>query len=490
MDRRAFIAGLSGTGALAAGGALLPGCALGAAGDQINVVEAFGFVGDGRTDNYAAFQLLAAHANRNRGGNYLFPPGTYYVHRYRDAASHRREPGAVVNGEYEHCDGLTFSGHGAKIVLNGRFHRGQGDSKYNAMYMPFTFGFCRNIRIAGFEMDGGVRQATRDVSTWESFSHLISLSGCTNVVLEDLNLHHSLTDGLLLYFARPGPGRVALACRNVVMNRVACRYNARGGFAPLQVHGLVCTDCDFSYNGFDLGKYVAHAPGFGVDVEPDAIKPDIDILTGNLEFRRCKFNENVSAFLACYPRRYEGYLRIIDCSSTNRRRAQNHMLLAWPGALIEGGVHDSGDGAIYLSWQGDAGDTGGDITLRSTEIRSSAGYGLFHPHDGHLVTLDRVKIVGTHTGAAEAGWVLAFHGDPGGGRKNRITGCDVFIPAARKFGTAPYDFEVTLRHTISQNNHFRTNLRTGGGAYFVTEYGPGAVSRGDRFSPADSFRPG
>jgi hypothetical protein len=494
MDRRTFIAGLSGAGALAAGGALVPGCAVGATGDPINVVEAFGFVGDGRTDNYASFQLLAAHANRNRGGNYLFPPGTYYVHRYRNAASHRREPGAILNAEYEHCDGLTFTGHGAKVVLNGRFHRGQGDSQYNAVFMPFTFGFCSNIRIAGFEIDGGVRGATRDASTWESFSYLISLSGCTDVILEDLNLHHSLTDGVYLYDAGRRAGRPGSACRNVVLNRVACRNNARGGFAPLQVKGLVCTDCDFSGNGDDLGRYIAHSPGFGVDVEPDFWGPDVDFMTGDLEFRRCKFNENVSAFLAAYASRYRGYLRIIDCSSTNQRRGENHMILSWPGMLIEGGVHDCGAGTIHTCWQGAAGS---DVTLRNTEIRTSGRYGVLHSSDnpGNLVTLDRVKIVGTHSNAADYGWILAIQSDPGGGRKNRMTGCEVFVPAALKYPAQPSDFEVSLRNTISQNNLFRTNLPARGGAYFVVEYGAGAVSRGDRFQgtapgAADTIRPG
>jgi len=492
MDRRAFIAGLSGSGALAAGGALLPGCAFGATGDQIDVVEAFGFVGDGRTDNYASFQLLAAHANRNRGGNYLFRPGTYYVHRYRNAASHRRQPGAVLNAEYEHCDGITLLGHGAKIVLNGKFHRGEGDAKLNAMFMPFTFGFCRNIRIAGFEMDGGVRDTSRAAATTEAFAHLISLTACTDVVLEDLNLHHASTDGVYLYSAPAPPPPPTLACRNVVINRVACRNNARGGLAPLQVYSMVCTDCDFSDNGFDLGRYVAHAPGFGVDVEPDYIGRDVDIMTGNLEFRRCKFNDNVSAFLASYSQRYQGYLRLIDCSSSNRYRAQNHMILCWPGMLVQGGVHDAGDGTIFTGWQG---ETGGDVTLRSTEIRTSAGYGLFHPYEGNLVTLDRVRIVGTHSGAAKDGWVLAIQADPGSGRKNRITGCEVFIPAARKYAATPYDFEVSLRNTISQNNLFRTSLPTRGGAFFAVEYGPGAVSRDDRFQgaapgPADTIRPG
>ncbi|HEX8583742.1 MAG TPA: hypothetical protein VF680_04965, partial [Allosphingosinicella sp.] len=127
MDRRNFIAGaLSATaiGRLAPAGILAASAAPAiAAGEAINVVQRFGFVGDGRTDNYEAFHRFADFVNANRGGNYVFPPGEYYVHRWRTVSQHMRDRRFITNSDIVDCDGLTISGYGAKIRLNGKFHR-------------------------------------------------------------------------------------------------------------------------------------------------------------------------------------------------------------------------------------------------------------------------------------------------------------------------------------------------------------------------------
>jgi hypothetical protein len=494
VDRRTFLGGLVAGTAVGpvALGATACSAAQGSSADPINVVDAFGFVPDGRTDNYEAFLRLARAASGSRNRHYLFPPGTYYVHRYRTPATFRKGGGGPIIAQYFDASDLTFSGAGAKIVLNGAFHRGPGEGRFNSAFMPFDFWRCRNIRIRGFEIDGGVRSMTRDDSTTEIYSHLIALNGCIGVTLEDLDLHHSQTDGVYLYSAGRSSTRAGTACRDVTLRRVTCRNNARGGFAPLQVQNLVATDCVFSGNGTDLGRYRHHAPGFGVDVEPDAWAPTtIDVLTGNLEFRRCRLDNNFSAFLAAYPSRYRGYLRLIDCTSSNRLNGTNHIIISWPGALLQGGRHDAGQGTVWTSWQN---ERGSDVIVRDTEIRVSGLYGLFHPFGGNLLTLERTRLIGTHRKAGTHGWVLAIQADPGGRRRNRLSGCEIVIPAARHAASPNYDYEVSLRHTVSEGNLFRTDLPARGNAHFAVDYGVGASARRDRFQgsasgPADGFRP-
>jgi len=487
-ERRKFLGGL-------AASLVLPGAASRAqpaAGRAIDVVRAFGFVPDGRADNYDAFHRWAAHVNRVRGGNYLFPPGTYYVHRFRTPGRGGRN--TVTNSSLVGCDGLTISGHGARVLLNGQFHRSPGRGMDHAIFMPFEFAWCRNVRIAGFEVDGGVRGMTRDPSAAEVYAHLIALGGCSNVELEDLHLHHSQTDGVYLYQAGWEPRRRrGVASRNVILRRVRCTNNARGGLAPLQVNGLLCVDSSFSDNGAGLGRYVAHAPGFGVDVEPDYYAAsDVDVRTGNLEFRNCRFDGNVSAFLAAYSRRYAGYLRLIDCVSSNAHGHPHHMIICWPGALVEGGEHDLGTGAFYPSWQG---ERGGDVTIRNCVIRTAGLYGLLHAEHGNLVRLDGVRLTGTHRVPGSHGWALAVQADPGGGRRNSVRNCDIFIPARRKSPAHAYDYEVSFHHIISEQNMFRTDLPASGGQHFCVEYGRATVARNDRYQgtsagPRDSFRPG
>ena len=491
MDRRSFVGGLIAAGGI---GALSARIAHGAATGTIDVADRFGFVGDGRTDNADAFHRWAAAVNQAGGGNYVFPPGRYYIRRYRAPGGPQPE-----NPTIHDCDGLTISGAGAVVVLNGNFHRsarpgprGRPLGDETGAFMPFVLRRCRNVRISGFEIDGGVRGMSRDPSINEAYSYLIALHGCSAVVLEDLNLHHSQTDAVLLYEDGLVRGRrPGIACRDIVLNRVRCSNNARGGLAPLQVYGLTCTDCAFNGSSYGLGKYLSHAPGFGVDVEPDYSKPEeIDIKTGNLEFRRCAFDGNGSAFLAAYPDTYRGYLRLIDCTSSNPERKPNHMIFSWPGALIEGGRHDCGDGTIWTSWEGVG---GGDLTIRNTEIRASGPYGLFHAHNGHYLRLEGVKLVGTHRGPGSHGWLLAVHGSAAG-RRNLVRGCEIFVPRARKSPEHPYDYEVSFHDTVSEENVFTTDLPAAGGQHFCTEYGAGASARADRYQgtapgPDDSFRP-
>jgi len=469
--------------------------------DAIDVVQRFGFVGDGRTDNYAAFHRWAGHANGRRGGNYLFPPGTYYVARYRNQDSILRRPGSVQNPTLRDCDGLGIWGSGAKILLNGRFHRSARragltipEGASTGIFMPFELRGCRNVTISGFEIDGGVRQMTRDAEVTEMWAHLVTLLGCSRVLLEDLHLHHGQADGIMLAGNHPeGRGlRRGIACRDVRINRVNVHNNARGALAPIQVLGLSCADSRFDGSHSDLGRYAGHAPGFGVDIEPDYSLPaDIDTRTGNVEFVRCSFNDNISAFLAAYPDSYQGYLRILDCRSSNRHGHPHHIIINWPGALIEGGTHDAGAGTVWTSWQN---QRGGHLTIRNCTIRTAAPYGVFHAFEGNLLEMERVRIVGGHREPAGNGWVLAIKADPGGQRRNRMRGCEIFIPGRRKLDAADYDYEISLAHIVSEANLFRTDLGAGRGDHFCTDYGTGAVAIRDRYrgtapGPNDSFRP-
>jgi hypothetical protein len=498
IDRRRVVQALGGAALLAPlGGAAMAVIAEAA----VNVVEKFGFVPDGRTDNYEAFQRLAMTASRQGGGNFHFPPGTYYVARYRTTDHRRRDPALVFNAEYLRCDGLALSGPGAKIRLNGKFHRsakagrdGLAEGVYTAAFIPFDIRHCRNVRISGFDIDGGVLSMTRDPDITEAYSPLIALNASTRVTLADLTLHHSQSDAIMLsddlIVAGSGAGR-GTACRDVKLERVRCHNNARGALAPLQVLGLSATDCAFNSSAYGTGKYGRHAPGFGVDVEPDRFKPDeVDTMTGDLQFVRCEFMDNFSAFLAAYTRKYQGYLRLIDCRSTNRNNAPNHMIIGWDGALIQGGVHDSGDGTVWTAWTD---ERPGDLTIRDAEFRSSGHFGIFHTNDGSRLTMERVKIIGTHR-KAEFGSFPAIEAKPSGGRKNIVRGCEIFIPAARKDRTNLYDLEASFNHATCENNLFRTDLPAAGGQHFAVQYGPGTVVRGDRFrgtapGPADSFRP-
>lgn len=499
MHRRDFVAGLLCTAALPLGAVAFKATAQ-TAGEPVDVVEHFGFVADGRTDNYDAFHRWAAHVNRVGGGHYVFPPGTYYVHKYRTVSHLSRDPRQIINAIVDGARGLTITGYGAKLRMNGAFHRsarkgpdGREAGLFTGTFVPFTIHRSSNVTIKGFDMDGGVREMTRDPGFAECYAYLIALHGCTDVLLEDLDLHHCQTDGIFLYahFDGAPPGRrPGITCRDVTIRKVKCHDNARGGLGVFHVYGLLVEDCAFNDNGRP-GKYLPHPPQFGVDVEPDYVKPHIDILTGNIEFRRCEFHGNLSAFLGGYRDRCQGYLRLIDCRSSNSLGGEYHMTLGGgETVLVEGGLHDSGPGMIATSWSE---QVGADVTIRNCEIRTSGLYGISHYWDGNLTRLENVKVVGTQTAPGTHGEMILFRANPGGGRRNLIRNCEFFIPAARKSRQHPYDYEIALYHTNSEGNLFRTDLPATGGQHFAVGY-ENASARGDRFrgtapGPQDSIRP-
>lgn len=505
MERRDFLGGILCATALAG---FAPACARAAPppppADATDVTRAFGFVGDGRTDNYEAFHRWADHVNRNGGGSYVFPPGTYYVARYRTAPLGTRDRRHVINSDIFGANGLTIHGYGARIVLNGRFHRtgrkgpiardGLAQGEHMAVFMPFDIRRSRNVRISGLEIDGGVLGMSRDLDVGEAYAHLIAINACTDVVLEDLDLHHGQSDAIFLGddFVMSGklPGQ---ACRNVSLRNVKCRNNARGGLAPLQVHGLKAVDCEFNGGGFPGGNYHWHAPGFGVDIEPDhgMEGENIDIRTGNLEFVRCNFYDNFSAILACYTSSFRGYCRFIDCNTRNRGNGPNHIIATWPGEgiFIEGGDHDAGEGRIWVSWQG---QSGAKTTLRNMRIRSADDFGILHGFGGNLAVIENCTITGTHTKPG-GGHFIFFGQVPGGGRRNVFRGNKVFLPAARKDRGKAWDLEPNFAHTDLSDNEYTTDLRTPG-QHFARGYDETCTVRNERFrgafpGPHDTFRP-
>ncbi len=490
MHRREFLAGTAASAA-----AVRPRAA---ADSAVNVVTAFGFVPDGRTDNYAAFRRLAAAATARGGGRYRFPPGEYYVARYRTTKAYQRpeylaaRPQDVTNARYQRCRGLELIGTGAKIRLNGRFHRsarlnseGVISGLLAGVFMPFELSHCENVTISGFEIDGGVLQMTKDAGVDEAYAYLVALHACRNVTLRDLHLHHCQTDGILLHDDSMLSGARGTACRDIRIERVRCINNARGGLAPLQVLGLICTDSAFNGNAYGTGNYGHHAPGFGVDVEPDHRRPaDVDTKTGNLHFERCEFMDNASAFLAAYTDSFQGYLRIINCNSRNGNNTPNPIILCWPGpvlrqggALFQGGTHDLGSGTFWTGWSG---EYGGDLIVKDASFSGDGPYGIFHAHENNRVTLDGVTLVGRHSSGG-AGAFPAIEADPGGGRRNVVRNCRFVIPAARKSPQPPYEPVSSINFADCSGNRFETDLPGRGGAQFVVYYHPNARISGDRF---------
>lgn len=129
-----------------------------------------------------------------------------------------------------------------------------------------SFRECENVVIRGEKEDGGksaqMRMHKEDYqsSAYEKseWRHGLLLSGCRNVLIQDLTIERTGGDGIYLG-ASPTKG----ANLNVVIRRVDCNDNHRQGISVISADGLLIEDCR-------LRNTNGTAPQAGIDFEPNS----------------------------------------------------------------------------------------------------------------------------------------------------------------------------------------------------------------------------
>jgi hypothetical protein len=237
------------------------------------------------TDDYEALQAAAAALSAKGGGTLLFPPGTYRINRYKiTGGPHQNDVKDVV---YRNCTGLHILGYGAKIDIKGDFHRsadyqaGEDWYSYSLTVQPFVFLGCNDFRVEGLELYGNVDKMTRDPKVVEGpGSGIITANTCRQYTFADIYVHHFETDGISLGTDEP------IADRGAVLINVRSLYNARNALSIINLRGATFLRCEFSQSGRAAGTYGSHAPGAGLDIEPE-VKADVP--TGDFAFIECAF---------------------------------------------------------------------------------------------------------------------------------------------------------------------------------------------------------
>lgn len=330
-------------------------------GPIVNVKE-IGAKGDGRTDDYDAIQKAAAQINRAGGGTLVFPPGRYLLNRISITK------GPAPNGNkpitFSRCNGLRIQGQGAVIEVKGDFHRGKDvlvngkPVSYSSSIIPFDMDRCSNFSIEGFELVGGAQRMTKDPEVLEGSCHGIRTSGCSDYTLRDLTIHHFATDGVYL-----GGGNVA--DRGALVERVKCARNGRQGMSLIHIQNATILDSTFEDTGRTEGAYGGHAPQAGVDVEPDAAQPKVDVITGQITFKRCTFRNNLGHQFVAAKALPFGPVRLEACVLA---RATDSLPIALYLATSEGVVTGCQvDGEVQPTRKN---KTGTKTILESTTIRA------------------------------------------------------------------------------------------------------------------------
>lgn len=291
--------------------------------------EMFGATGDGKSDDYDAFQRLARAVNEAGGGMVQFASRKRYLldrHQVRGDSS----PDAVRRIEFTRCAGLTVDLNGSTIEVKGDFHR-SGDlregraSSVNAI-TPLVFTWCEDLIVRNGSLDGNVGKMTRDPKVGEREGNGISIYGCRRVLLKQLHVHHFSNDGVRLGITNGDE----VPCVDVRIENVRLTNNARQGLTNAGASQVVAIDSDFSENGV-TGSF-RHAPSSGVDIEPirrHAVKCDFRAL-------RCSFNDNVGYPVVSSSSDKISVVELIDCTATVP--TQKRMIMCAESVIVRGGT--------------------------------------------------------------------------------------------------------------------------------------------------------
>lgn len=325
--------------------------------DVINVKD-FGAKGDGVTDDYLALKKAAGMLNQRGTGTLLFPKGVYYLAPYHTKTNN------IEDIIIKNCKDINVIGEDAEIQINGNINRttdatagGRKRSSVNCL-TPFSFINCRGITFTGFSIDGNVDKALKDQGVVEGSGHLIRFSGCSNVKVKSVNVHHGQTDGIYI------TGRSS----NVLMEDVISSNNARQGMSVIELTGGRFINCKFINTGYTGGKYGGHSPRAGVDIEPHTSKM---VMVKDLLFQGCTFEGNMGGqFEIVIPNSTESVTLKNCIINAGKSSFKYQLILACKNAIVQDCQMDLKSGDVYPVWKGKKSNS--TVTMTGCTIKSSS----------------------------------------------------------------------------------------------------------------------
>ena len=273
----------------------------------------FGAVGDGRTDDQAAFQKATVFFNQRAqtpagAGRAVLriPAGVYCVGR----------PGLAEMGDLLHfigCRNLAIVGDDSattEIRYADSLRYGSFDPSthlpYESPLAYFTDGRyakslntaivlvrCENVEIANLRLNGNSPRMVvgghwGDVGI-QLGSDGVFVNDSRRVRVRRLAVHHFGRDGIQV-LNRLAKSVDDPAREDILLENSRFEYNGRQGLSITGVNGLRAVNCSFSHTGRvvipGLGRPLYSNPGAGVDVEPEGA------YVANVRLERCRLVDN------------------------------------------------------------------------------------------------------------------------------------------------------------------------------------------------------
>jgi len=221
---------------------------------------------------------------------------------------------------------IVFEKGAELVALKGAFHP-KGDCL-------LSFRECENVIIRGERSDGGKPARIRmhkedyqsDAYEKSEWRHGLVLSGCRNVLIQDLAIEKTGGDGIYLGASYSKGPNV-----NVVIRRVDCNGNHRQGISVISAANLLIENCL-------LRNTRGTAPQAGIDFEPNGR----DEFLANCVMRNCIAENNAGTGYQVCPQSMNSRSKPIsvylkNCVSRGNRQHAIHLCSAPndpPGGLL------------------------------------------------------------------------------------------------------------------------------------------------------------
>lgn len=278
----------------------------------------FGAVGDGRTNDQAAFQKAADFFNERAktpagAGRAVLhlPPGTYLVGQpgpatvpdvlalrncrnlsivgADSATTEIRYADGIYYGTFDPTTHLPYEGPTAFFTANGyALHGGT----------TINLQGCDNVEVANLRLNGNSPHLVVGGHWGDTGIQLpfdgIFVDNSRRIRLRRLAVHHYGRDGIQV-LNRLAKSVDDPAQEGIVLENSRFDYNGRQGLSITGVNGLRATNCSFSHTGRviipALNKPLYSNPGAGIDIEPEGG------YAANVRLERCRLVDNAGQAL-------------------------------------------------------------------------------------------------------------------------------------------------------------------------------------------------
>ncbi|MBZ2196827.1 glycosyl hydrolase family 28-related protein [Occultella gossypii] len=270
----------------------------------IDVRADCGAVGDGVTNDSAAFRTAAQLLEAAGGGTLVIPSGTYVVgDQFHEAGSTAPTPYYQLREVFT-VEGVpvTIVGNGATLRMADGLHYGSFDpdtgEPVDMVGVDYAFrahlGYvmlfknCTGVVIEDLELDGNCGALVIGGATAPDIhAYGLRFEQCSDVTVTNVHTHHHALDGLSVnWHEYPADGPATPH----TFTEVRSQYNGRQAFTWGGGSDIRCYRCSFSHTG---RGGVTRAPNGGLDIEPNSATFGRDGY-----FEDCEFIDNRGPGLA------------------------------------------------------------------------------------------------------------------------------------------------------------------------------------------------